>query len=166
MEASDLGLTASFDCGNPVLNQWLQNYAWQNHQSGGARVYLTIDSRQKSIAGYYCLSAAQVNYQEASPRVARGLSRNPIPVILIGRFAIDSRFQGSGLGRFLMQDAFRRIVSIGDSIGVRAIMVRAKDDAAADFYRKLGFRSAASDPKLLFHLLKDVKKSLAAAGSR
>src|SRR5690242_3047293 len=166
MEAADLTLTGSFDCGIAVLNEWLQRYAWQNHQSGGARVYLTVESRRKLIGGYYCLSAAQADYGEASQRVSKGLSRNPIPIVLIGRFAIHSRFQGSGLGRFLMQDAFRRIVSIGDSIGVRAIMVRAKDDSAADFYCRLGFQSSASDPKLLFHLLKDVKKSLAAAHSR
>jgi len=87
MEAADLTLTGSFDCGITVLNEWLQCYAWQNHQSGGARVYLTVESRRKLIGGYYCLSAAQADYREASQRVSKGLSRNPIPVVLIGRFA-------------------------------------------------------------------------------
>lgn len=163
--AQDLTLAPAFDCGIDVLNLWLRDYAWTNHQSGSARVYVTVDPKQSLIAGYYCLSAAQVMHGEASKRVSKGLARHPIPVVLIGRFAVDRRFQGSGLGRLLIRDAFQRVLETGEVIGVRAIMVRAKNEAAAEFYRKLGFAASASDPMLFFHLLKDVKKSLEVAAS-
>jgi GNAT superfamily N-acetyltransferase len=162
MEADDLKLTAPFDCGTAILNDWLQSHSWQNHRRGSARVYITLDRKLNLIAGYYSLSAAEVDREVAPSRVSKGLARYPVPVVLIGRLAIERRFQGSGLGRFLVRDAFRRILETADLIGVRAVMVRAKDDAAADFYRKLGFENSVSDPMLFFVLLKDVRKSFAA----
>jgi GNAT superfamily N-acetyltransferase len=161
MEARDLPLALRFDCGVTVLNQWLQNYAWQNHRSGAARIYLAIDKDLNGITGYYCLSAAQVERENAPKRVSQGLAQHPIPVVLIGRFAVDRRSQGSGLGRFLI--AFERVFETADLIGIRAVMVRAKDASAAAFYTRLGFQVSASDPMLFFHLLKDIRRSLDAA---
>jgi GNAT superfamily N-acetyltransferase len=163
MEARDLPLTLRFDCGVTVLNQWLQNYAWQNHRSGSARVYLAVDNVTNLIAGYYCLSAAQVERENAPKRVSQGLAQHPIPVVLIGRFAVDRRSQGSGLGRYLIRDAFERVFETADLIGIRAVIVRAKDASAAAFYARLGFQVSASDPMLFFHLLKDIRKSFDAA---
>jgi len=160
MEAGDLPLTLRFDCGVTVLNQWLQNYAWQNHRSGSARVYLAVDKDLNLIRGYYCLSAAQVERENAPKRVSQSLAQHPIPVALIGRFAVDRRAQGSGLGRFLIRDAFARVLDTADMIGIRAVMVRAKDASAAAFYARLGFQVSISDPMLFFHLLKDIRKSL------
>jgi hypothetical protein len=161
LEARDLPLADSFDCGEWALNEWLQKYAWQNHTSGAARVYLAIDPEPRRIAGYFCLSAASVEYAGAPPRVAKGLARHPIPVVLIGRLGVDQPYQG--LARFLVRDAFQRTATIADSIGVCAITVRAKDDSLSAFYEKLGFESSATDPRLLFITIKDVKKSLAVA---
>ena len=163
MEARDLPLTLRFDCGVTVLNQWLQNYAWQNHRSGSARVYLAVDNVTNMIAGYYCLSAAQVERENAPKRVSQGLAQHSIPVVLIGRFAVDRRSQGSGLGRFFIRDAFERMFETADLIGIRAVIVRAKDASAAAFYARLGFQVSPSDPMLFFHLLKDIRKSLDAA---
>jgi GNAT superfamily N-acetyltransferase len=166
MEAGDLSLTLRFDCGVTVLNQWLQNYAWQNHRSGSARVYLAVDKDLNLIAGYYCLSVAQVERENAPKRVSQGLAQHPIPVVLIGRFAVDQRSQGFGVGRFLIRDALERIIETADMIGIRAVMVRAKDASAAAFYVRLGFQVSASDPMLFFHLLKDIRTSLDASGKR
>ena len=163
MEAGDLPFTLRFDCGVTVLNQWLQNYAWQNHRCGAARVYLAIDKDLNLITGYYCLSAAQVERENAPKRVLQGLAQHPIPVALIGRFAVDRRSQGAGVGRFLIRDALERVLETADMIGIRAVIVRAKDVSAAAFYTRLGFQVSASDPMLFFHLLKEVRKSLNAA---
>jgi len=162
-EAHDLPLAGSFDCGESTLNEWLQKYAWQNHYSGAARVYVTIDDEPTRIAGYYCLSAASVEYAETPPRVGKGLARHPIPVVLIGRLGVDLAYQGQGLARFLIRDAFEGTVTVADTIGVRAIVVRAKNDPVSEFYKKLGFEPSVTDPRLLFITIKDVKKSRAAA---
>lgn len=163
LEARDLPLADSFDCGESALNQWLQRYAWQNHTSGAARVYLAIDEPPRAIAGYYCLSAASVEYAGAPARIGRGLAGHPIPVVLIGRLGVDLRHQGQGLARFLIRDSFERTVIVAEAIGVRAIMVRAKDDTLSAFYKRLRFESSIDDPRLLFITIKDVKKSLASA---
>ncbi len=164
MEAGDVPLAQSFDCGVPALNKWLQNYAWQNHNSGGARVYLSIDQDTKQIAGYFCLSAASVDYKSAPARVIRGLAQHEIPVALVGRLGVDERYRGRKLGRFLILEAFRRVLEAADTMGVRAVIVVAKDDDAAEFYKKLGFEVSVDNPRLFFITLKDARKSCADAG--
>ncbi len=134
-DARDLPLADFFDCGESVLNEWLQKYAWQNHTSGAARVYVAIDNQPRKIAGYYCLSAASVEYAGAPARVGKGLARHPIPVVLIGRLGVHVQYQGQGLARFLIRDAFERTVTVADTIGVRAIVVRAKNDPLGEFWR-------------------------------
>lgn len=166
MEASDLPRTQSFDCGVAALNQWLLRFAWQNHNSGGARVYVSIDDEADRVAGYYCLSAAAVEHDAAPRVVSKGLARHPIAVVLIGRLAIDVHYRGLGLGRFLMRDAFVRILETAEKIGVRAVTVQAKDNTAAEFYRNLGFVASATDPNLFFMTLKDARKSLAEAARK
>jgi GNAT superfamily N-acetyltransferase len=163
LEAGDLPLADSFDCGESALNEWLQKYAWQNHTSGAARIYVAIDAEPRRIAGYFCLSAASAEYAGAPTRVGKGLARHPIPVVLIGRLGVDQRYQGQGLARFLVREAFQRTINIADTIGVRAVMVRAKDDSLSAFYEKLGFESSVTESRLMFMTIKDVKKSLAVA---
>lgn len=159
MEAGDVRLAQAFDCGVPALNEWLQNFAWQNHNSGGSRVYLSIDRDANQIAGYFCLSAASVDYKSAPTRVAHGLAHHAIPVALIGRLGVDQRYRGRKLGRYLVLEAFRRILEVADTMGVRAVIVVAKDDNAAEFYKRLGFEVSKDDPRLFFITLKDARKS-------
>ena len=163
IEASDLHLPEKFDCGTPVLNQWLRVHAWTNHQSGSSRVYLSIDTAASLITGFYCLSAGSVEHADAPAQVSKGLARHPIPVVLIGRLAVDRRYPSRGVGCFLMQDAYRHIIQTADLIGTRAVIVQAKTDNAAEFYRRLGFEPSSTTPMLFFQLVKDVRKSLDAA---
>jgi GNAT superfamily N-acetyltransferase len=164
IEAGDLPLADRFDCGTPALNEWLRVYAWSNHNSGSARVYVSIDTGASLIAGFYCLSAGAVELADVPKRVAKGLAHHPIPVVLIGRLGVDRRYANQGIGRFLIQDAFQHIIQTADIIGTRAVMVQAKNPEAAEFYRRLGFQASDTDPMLFFHLVKDVRKSLDAAG--
>jgi GNAT superfamily N-acetyltransferase len=163
MEAGDVPLAQSFNCGVPALNEWLQKYAWQNHNSGGARVYLSIDQDANQIAGYFCLSAASVDHKSAPTRVTHGLAKHEIPVALIGRLGVDQHYHGRNLGRFLVLEAFRRVLEVADTMGVRAVIVVAKDDDAAEFYKRLGFEASIDNPGLFFITLKDAKKSRADA---
>jgi len=164
LESSDLALVERFESGTSVLDEWIRIYAWTNHNSGSARVYVSIDIGARLIAGFYSLSAGAVVHSDAPKRVSKGLARHPIPIVLIGRLAVDRRYANQGIGRFLVRDAFQRVIETSEIIGTRAVMVQAKTDEAAEFYRRLGFQPAGTDSMLFFHLVKDLRKSLLGAG--
>lgn len=166
LEASDLRLVDRFESGTSALDEWLRVYAWTNHNSGSSRVYVSVDTGAHLIAGFYSLSAGAIEHADAPKRVSKGLARHPIPIVLIGRLAVDKRYAGRGLGRFLIRDAFQHVIETAEIIGTRAVMVQAKTDEAAEFYRRLGFQPAGTEPMIFFHLVKDLRKSLLAAGER
>ncbi|MCI0464597.1 MAG: GNAT family N-acetyltransferase [Gemmataceae bacterium] len=149
---------AAFDCGVPALDDYLQKYAFANHQNRSARTYVT--TRDQRVVGYYTLAAASVRREETPPRVAHGLGHYPVPVILLARLAVDRTEQGKGLGAALLKDAIVRAAQAADIIGCRAVLVHAKDPATQAFYRKFGFGSSPVDPLHLYLLMKDIKAIL------
>jgi predicted N-acetyltransferase YhbS len=150
-------LTA-FDCGAPALNEYLQKYALQNHRNRSARTYVT--TRDDRVVGYYTLAAASVGREEVPPRVAKGLGKYPVPVILLARLAVDRTEQGKGLGASLVKDALLRALQAADLIGCRAVLVHAKDQAAQAFYRRFDFESSPVDELHLYLLVKDIQSNL------
>jgi ribosomal protein S18 acetylase RimI-like enzyme len=152
--------TAAFDCGEETLNVYLRKFALANHQAGYARTFVSCDSSH-SVLGYYTLTASQVLHENASGRLAKGAARHPIPVALLARLAVDKTAQGRRLGQSLLLDAIRRVLSAAESLGIRALLVHAKNDSAAGFYRKqAGFEPLPGDPLALCLLLKDARKTL------
>ena len=148
----------NFDCGADPLNIYLKRFALPNQNAGGAQTY--VAELGDRVVGYYSLSAAQVEYAEAPGRLAKGMARHPISVILIARLTVDRGWQGKGLGAALLVDALRRILTAADIIGVRAVMVHAKDEGARRFYEHFDFVPSPTDPYHLFRLLKDIRASL------
>jgi GNAT superfamily N-acetyltransferase len=145
---------SAFDCGAPALNDYLRKYAFQNHQSHSARTY--VATRGRRVVGYYTLAAASVGREEAPARVAKGMSRHPVPIILLARLAVDRAEQGKGLGAALLKDALLRAAQAADVIGCRAVLVHAKDEAAKRFYQKFGFEPSPVDELHLYLLMKDI----------
>lgn len=125
--AHDLSL---FDCGVPVLNDWLRERALKN-ESRFSRTYVVCDGAR--VAGYYCLSAGAVQ-REAAPGKLRRNAPDSVPVSIIGRLAVDRDYAGRGLGASLLADALRRIAGAAQSIGIAAVLVQAKDEAARAWY--------------------------------
>jgi GNAT superfamily N-acetyltransferase len=119
-----------FDCGVPVLNDWLRERALKN-ESRFSRTYVVCDGAR--VAGYYCLSAGAVQ-REAAPRKLRRNAPDAVPVSIIGRLAVDRGDAGQGLGASLLADALRRIAGAAESIGIAAVLVQAKDEAARAWY--------------------------------
>ena len=150
---------SSFDCGKPSLNDWLRRFALTNQQSDSARTYVL--HRADKVVGYYSLSAGAVRKEESPTRVAKGLAKHPIGVILLARLAVDRREHGGGLGKVMLVDALMRALAAADAIGARAILVHAIDEEAAAFYRRFGFEASPLDPKQLMLLMKDLRASLA-----
>lgn len=144
-----------FDCGNEALNRFIRQYALQGQKSGISQTYVaTVDG---VIIGFHTLVVGEVTHEEAPERLAKGLPRFPIPVIILARLAVDVSWKGKGLGAALVVDAMRRVLNAADIAGARAIVVHAKDDQAAGFYQHLGFHPFAGKMLTLYRLLKDIR---------
>lgn len=117
----------------------------------------TVEGR---IAGYYALSTGALERAAAPSRVSRGTARHPIPVVLLTRLGVDADFTGRGLGRALVRDALIRVTGAAEEIGVRALLVHAKDEAARGFYEHLAeFEQSPTDPLHLVLILKDARRA-------
>lgn len=141
-------VTRGFRSGAEELDQWLRHSARQNARRSAVRVRAAIDDRH--VVGYHALVAGHVRLEDATEAVRRALSRHhPIPIARLVRLAIDERWQGRGLGRRLIQDAGWVTINAAESIGIRALVVDARDEKAAAFYEVHGFERLADDPLCL-----------------
>lgn len=147
-----------FNCGREELNRYLQRYALQNQQAGAAQTYVGLVG--EAIIGYHTLAVGQVSREEATERIAKGLARHPVPIMLLARLAVDRHWQGQGVGKALLKDAMQRTLRAADIAGIRALAVHAKDDEARRYYEKVDFIASPTDPMHLFVLLKDVRKAI------
>jgi GNAT superfamily N-acetyltransferase len=134
---------SGFDCGEPALDDWLRRRAWQNQASGASRTYLVCAGRR--VVGYYTLAAGAVAHADAPGRIRRNMP-DPVPVMVLGRLAVDKAFHGEGVGTGLLRDAVLRTVQAEEIVGIRAIMVHAISEAAKCFYEKYGFVASPTDP--------------------
>lgn len=145
----------TFDCGSPALNRYLQAYALANQKAHSAQTYAA--HRGGLVVGYYSLAVGSVEHQDAPGRVAKGLARHPIPVMLLARLAVDLTGQRTGIGSGLLKDALLRTASAADIAGIRAVLVHAKDANAAAFYQRFDFEPCPFAPNRLMLLMKDLK---------
>ena len=148
---------SSFDSGTPVLDDWLRRRALLNQESGASRIY--VIRARKRVVGYYALAAGAVAQVEATGRTRRNMP-DPIPVMVLGRLAVDESYQGHGLGRALLRDAVLRTVQAADIAGIRAILVHAISEDARRFYERCGFRPSPADPMTLMITLQDARQAL------
>lgn len=135
---------ADFSCGVPQLDEWLQRRALANQHSGGSRTFVLADADHRVLA-YYALAAGAVAPADAPGAIRRNMPA-PIPVIVLGRLAVDSRMQGRKYGAFMLRDAVLRAQLVAENAGVRAMIVHAMSDAARDFYLGYGFVPSPTDP--------------------
>ncbi len=141
----------SFDCGVEELNNHLKKYARQNDEKGlGKTVVVVSDDNLKKIFGFYTISTGQIEIGSLPKEQRKKLPRYPLPVIRIGRFAVDIEFQGKGLGTALLMHALKNAEAVADRIGVYAVVLDAKDDKAKSFYLKCGFISLNNAPLKMF----------------
>lgn len=125
--------TATFDSGEPSLDEYLRSQALANHVLGASRCLVTC--RGSRVVGYYALAWASIYHRDVAGRVRRNIP-DPVPVVLLARLAVDREEHGLGLGRSLLRDAIARTVEAAEIIGVRALLVHALNDHARDFYAR------------------------------
>ena len=138
---------SAFDCGEPLLNEWLSQRALKN-ESRFSRTYVVCEGRR--VVAYYCIHAGSVERQSAPGKVRRNAPET-IPVSVIGRLAVGREFSGKGLGGDILADALRRIAVASQSIGIGAVIIHAKDENAKRFYlRYAEFIEYPADSRTLF----------------
>ncbi len=138
-----------FDCGEEPINQYLKKYARQNDERNIAKTFVAINN-DNHILGFYCLSAANIEFSELPPGTGKNLPHYPVPVARIGQLGIDKSVQRTGLGGKLLIDALYRIFSASKEIAVRAVIVDAINDNARRFYLHFGFISLPNRERTLF----------------
>jgi len=146
-----------FQCGEPALDDWLTRRALLNEESGASRTYvLCVGNR---VVGYYALAVGAVTHAEALGRVRRNMP-DPLPVMVIGRLALDQTMQGQSIGTALLRDAVLRTVQAAEIAGIRAILVHAISDRAKRFYERSGFIASPIDPMTLMITVTEARKAL------
>jgi GNAT superfamily N-acetyltransferase len=131
-----------------------------NEAEGGSRTFVVCTGQR--VIGYYSVAAGSLLPGVATGRVRRNMP-NPVPVILLGRLALDQNWHGKGLGADLLRDAVLRILSAGDSIGVRAILVHAISPQAKAFYERHGFYASPIEPMTLMITLAEARRAFVAS---
>lgn len=148
---------AGFDCGVPSLNDWVKRRAAQNQTSGASRTFVTcLDDR---VIGYYALASSALAPAQAPGRFRRNMP-DPIPVVVLGRLAVDKTLRGAGLGRALFQDAARRVIHAAEAIGIRGMLVHALSDDAKSFYLRLGLSESPLEPMTLMVTVAELRAAL------
>jgi predicted N-acetyltransferase YhbS len=151
---------SAFYCGIPLLDEWLKKRALANQNVGASRTYVVC--RGQTVVGYYALAASQVAHAEAPGRIKRNMP-DPIPMMLLGRLAVDHSVQSQGLGAALLRDAVLRVVQAAQIVGIRGILVDAIDDSARAFYEKFGFRRSTAIPLKLMITVEEAQRTIAGA---
>jgi GNAT superfamily N-acetyltransferase len=146
-----------FHCGEPSLDDWLRRRALHNEESGASRTYVVCTGLR--VVAYYGLAVGAVAHAGAPGRVRRNMP-DPVPVMIIGRLAVDQEFHGHGLGQGLLRDAVLRTLQAAEIAGIRAILVHAISSDARRFHERHGFVHSPIDPMMLMITLADVAREL------
>ncbi len=139
--------TDEFECGGTVLDQWPRRKAMSNQVGGACRTFVAADPDNR-VYGYYAMAAGVVAHETATGQVRRNMP-DPVPVMVLGRLAVDRQAQDIGLGAALLRDAIGRAVAVSQNAGVRALLVHALNDRARQFYEHFGFRPYPAHPMTL-----------------
>lgn len=146
----------AFVSGVESLDHWIKRRALKNQATGASRTFVSCESR--SVLAYYALASSAITVDAAPGRFRRNMP-DPLPVVVLGRLAVDRSLQGQGVGRALVRDAGHRVIQAADTIGIRGLIVHALSDDAKGFYEKVGFEPSPLDPMILMMTLADLKAS-------
>ncbi len=131
---------AAFSCGEDTLDSYLKKRASQDAKKKISTTFVLIKGRSNSVIGYYTLSATSINLMELPVETVKKLPKYPhVPATLLGRLAIDRRYQGNGYGGLLLIDALRRALQATTEVASFAVVVDAIGERARSFYERYGF---------------------------
>jgi len=144
----------SFDCGDTTLDEWLQRRAIKNENSRASRTFVVCEDN--TVIGYYSLAAGAIAREETSGKVRRNMP-DPIPVMVLGRLAVDANWQSKHIGIGMLKDAIQRTIIVAEQTGIRALLVHALSDDAKSFYRHCGFSESPTNDMTLMITLDEAR---------
>jgi len=145
-------ILSGFDCGKPALNEWLFHRALANQTTGTSRTWVAVELGSANVVAFYASATASIVRSSAPKRMRRN-QPEVIPAILLGRMGVDVEHKGHGLGAALLKHFMLKSFEVAQSVGVRVLLVHAKDDEAKSFYMHYGFSESSLDPLTLVMLL-------------
>ena len=152
---------STFNCGQLSLDEFLSKFALQNQRKNIGRTFVALYPESNRIAGYYTVVSGSISYETLPFQFQKGLPRYPIPILHLGRLAVDSGAKGKGLGETLLMDALRRARRLAEAeIGICGVEVFALDDSAKAFYLKYGFVALVDGGKHLYLPMKTIQQTL------
>jgi GNAT superfamily N-acetyltransferase len=158
----------SFDCGDADLNVYLQKFARQNHESGGAKTFLAVDDISGQVLGFYSLAPAVAQFDQLPATVRKGLPRHDVPGYRLARLATNQTVAGQGLGGQLLLAAGKRALRVAAAAGGVALYIDAKSERAAAWYETFGVERltgvAETPPIPMVISLKTIEAALKAVG--
>jgi GNAT superfamily N-acetyltransferase len=157
----------AFDCGSPDLNLYLERFARQNHDSGGAKTFVAVYPNEPArVLGFYSISPGSIEFARVPAELTRRLGRYEVPVFRLGRLAIDRPLQGQGLGGDLLLAAGERALAVSAEVGGVALAIDAKDINAARWYVRFGALALLDDALKLVLPLAVIAEVIGTAGQR
>jgi GNAT superfamily N-acetyltransferase len=154
-----------FCCGKTPLDHFLRHYAGQYERRGVGRTYVAVRPGDKRVVGFYTLCAGAVGIEHLPKKAAKKLPKHPVPVVHLGRLAVDQSVQGQRLGACLLMHALKRCLELSGTLGVHAVEVVAIDEGAKEFYLRFGFVPLADSELHLYYPMKTIEEQLGTAGS-
>jgi GNAT superfamily N-acetyltransferase len=149
-------LLEGFDCGSGGLNDWLVRRALRNQSSGTSRTWVVVEIETGRVVAFYASSTASILRSSAPKKIGRNQPEE-LPAVLLARMGVDSRHQGRGLGAALLKHFMLKAIEVAQSIGVRVLLIHAKNENATNFYVRYGFVESPLDPLVIMMLLTDLR---------
>ena len=147
-----------FACGVSALDEYFRTRVTQDVKRRVANCFVVVEAASGKVAGFYTLSSASVPLNDLPEATVKKLPRYPsVPAVRIGRLAIDTSFQGRGLGAAMLADAATK--AMNDSAAAFALLVDAKDENGAKFYEHEGFVRLCGAPWTLFLPLETARRA-------
>lgn len=137
----------------------MRRFSLSDQQNGMSAVFVSEVAGE--IGAFYAISTGGVEPQHAPERATRGVARHPVPVIILTRMGVRLSLQGQGLGVAMLRDACLRVVRLSEEVGVRGLLIHAKDESARGFYMAFAeFEPSPTDPMHLLLLMKDLRRAV------
>ena len=140
---------STFDCGSEPLNRYFRQQVTQDARRRVTACFVAVEQGREVLASYYTVASSSVPLTDLPEEVTKKLPRYPsVPAVRMGRLAVDQQFRGKGLGAAMLADALQR--SVKAEIAAYTLVVDAKDEQAAAFYRHHGFLAFNDNQLALF----------------
>jgi predicted GNAT family N-acyltransferase len=148
----------TFSCGKASLDAFIRTQAGQYTRKDVGRTFVAVRPGEKVVIGYYTLAASSVEFAHLPAVLSKKLPKHPVPMVLLGRLAVDDTARGVGLGRDLLADALRRALRISDELGVFGVHTHAIDDEVKAFYAHFGFQSLLDQERHMLLPMATIRK--------